>query len=340
MTIGEKRNFAVEQARGSVILQWDDDDYYGPTRLREQVDPICRGRVACTALTFGIWYFLDEDEFWIGSPEGRGGDEGRGHPGTLAFRRSLWSPWDAKRQYPCTNFADPDDFQSALVDFCQASTELIPAARVDFVYVRHQHAAAAAAGGLKLGLEECFLGVYYEILSIRAFGKRIARPEFVPWGTSYVWSRVRGPAPDWSKILTGYDEGGGGKLDRLGQCTAAAIEVLHGHLQKFAEDDLNGWMTKPSFDGSRRRELMKEIFLKDMIPALMMRLIQLPGQFPASTLQLAVAICRKLSAHPGSGHEFRVMAEDLKVHLELHTESESSNEETVYAGTQVWQIAD
>eukprot|EP00439_Symbiodinium_sp_Y106_P045547 s1896_g5.t2 len=333
VTIGEKRNFAVEQARGSVILQWDDDDYYGPTRLREQVEPICQGRVACTALTFGVWYFLEDDEFWLGPPEGSGCGAG-GHPGTLAFRRSLWSPRDPKRQYPCTNFADPDEFQSALVDLCQTSTELIPAARVDFVYVRHQHAAAAAAGGLKLGLEECFLGVYYEILSVRAFGRRIAQPTFVPWGTSRIWSRVRGPAPDWSKSLARYGEGGG-KLDRLGRCTAAAIEVLHGHLEKLSDDDLNDWMARPSLDGSKRRELMKEIFLKDMIPALMMRLIQLPGQFPASTLQRAAGVCRKLSGHPGSGQEFRAMAEELEVHLELDSKSAFSNEETVYAGTEV-----
>ena len=338
VTIGEKRNFAVEQARGSVILQWDDDDYYGPTRLREQVEPICQGRVACTALTFGVWYFLEDDEFWLGPPEGPGCGAG-GHPGTLAFRRSLWSPRDPKRQYPCTNFADPDEFQSALVDLCQTSTELIPAARVDFVYVRHQHAAAAAAGGLKLGLEECFLGVYYEILSVRAFGRRIAQPTFVPWGTSRIWSRVRGPAPDWSKSLARYGEGGG-KLDRLGRCTAAAIEVLHGHLEKLSDDDLNDWMARPSLDGSKRRELMKEIFLKDVIPALMMRLIQLPGQFPASTLQRAAGVCRKLSGHPGSGQEFRAMAEELEVHLELDSKSAFSNEETVYAGTEVWQIAD
>ncbi len=36
LRLGERRNRAVEAARGRYIAQWDDDDWHGPTRLAEQ----------------------------------------------------------------------------------------------------------------------------------------------------------------------------------------------------------------------------------------------------------------------------------------------------------------
>src|SRR5262249_33338037 len=35
-TIGAKRNIACEQARGDLIVHWDDDDWYPPTRVSRQ----------------------------------------------------------------------------------------------------------------------------------------------------------------------------------------------------------------------------------------------------------------------------------------------------------------
>ena len=37
LTLGERRNLAIEAARGRYIAQWDDDDWHGPTRLAEQI---------------------------------------------------------------------------------------------------------------------------------------------------------------------------------------------------------------------------------------------------------------------------------------------------------------
>jgi len=36
-TLGVKRNIACEQARGTIIAHWDDDDWHAPHRLRYQV---------------------------------------------------------------------------------------------------------------------------------------------------------------------------------------------------------------------------------------------------------------------------------------------------------------
>ena len=352
VSIGEKRNFAARHAKGSVIVQWDDDDYYGPTRLREQIEPISRGRAECTALTFGMWYFLEEDEFWFGPPAELGCGLSGGHPGTLAFKRSLWSSQDVRLQYPSTNFADPDDFQSAAADILQARTELIPSTRVDFIYVRHKHAAAAAAGSLKLGLEECFLGVYYEILTIRAFGTRVARPTFLSPNTLNVWAQARGSRPLWSRDMSFHSDGLS-TPDRLCNCTTAAIEVLHGHLQLLSDDDLKNWLHGPSLDGSRRRDEMKKCFLKGMMPALITRLTQLPNiNFKSATVAEALTICTRLSNDPGFGPNFQALAKDLAlahlvperavgaVEVRSHRSQSTNLPDSVCAVCEVWQIVD
>jgi glycosyltransferase involved in cell wall biosynthesis len=37
MTIGEKRNWLIEQSRGAIIVQFDDDDYYAPRYVERMV---------------------------------------------------------------------------------------------------------------------------------------------------------------------------------------------------------------------------------------------------------------------------------------------------------------
>jgi glycosyltransferase involved in cell wall biosynthesis len=43
-SIGAKRNFACQEARGEIIMHWDDDDWYAPWRVRYQVDMLESGR--------------------------------------------------------------------------------------------------------------------------------------------------------------------------------------------------------------------------------------------------------------------------------------------------------
>jgi hypothetical protein len=42
-SIGEKRNRACAEARGSIIAHWDDDDWYAPGRLSSQIVPLLAG---------------------------------------------------------------------------------------------------------------------------------------------------------------------------------------------------------------------------------------------------------------------------------------------------------
>jgi glycosyltransferase involved in cell wall biosynthesis len=38
MSIGEKRNWGNRSAHGDIIVHWDDDDWYHPSRLRDQIE--------------------------------------------------------------------------------------------------------------------------------------------------------------------------------------------------------------------------------------------------------------------------------------------------------------
>jgi len=90
-SIGAKRNRACALAHGTYIVQWDDDDWYGPGRLRAQVLPLIAGEADITGLTARIFFDLPRWQFWICTPDLHArlffGDV---HGGTLAFHRNVW----------------------------------------------------------------------------------------------------------------------------------------------------------------------------------------------------------------------------------------------------------
>lgn len=91
LSIGGKRNYAVQYAKGTIIAQWDDDDLYHPKRLTEQVQPILEGTADITGLTNTGFFELSEWQYWTCSPalfarifhENVTG-------GTLVYLRSIW----------------------------------------------------------------------------------------------------------------------------------------------------------------------------------------------------------------------------------------------------------
>ena len=102
-TIGEKRNRACLQARGEVIVHWDDDDWYAPGRLRYQVAPIVADEADVTGL-LGTHVLTLPGEFRTIDPDLHermffGGV----HGGTLAYHRSLW---DSGLRYPDANLGE------------------------------------------------------------------------------------------------------------------------------------------------------------------------------------------------------------------------------------------
>jgi glycosyltransferase involved in cell wall biosynthesis len=56
MTIGAKRNIACEEARGQVVVHWDDDDWMAPWRLTYQVGQLLANDVEICGLD-RVWFF-------------------------------------------------------------------------------------------------------------------------------------------------------------------------------------------------------------------------------------------------------------------------------------------
>lgn len=90
-SIGVKRNWAASMARGSILCQWDDDDYYGPHRLSQQAAPILAGCADVTA--YRMTHMLDVRQgcLWECSEEvHRRLFAHNVRSGTLMYRYALW----------------------------------------------------------------------------------------------------------------------------------------------------------------------------------------------------------------------------------------------------------
>lgn len=133
MSIGAKRNRGCELARGSIIAQWDDDDWYAPNRLQVQVDPIIAGRADISALHSEVFFQLLSWKFWRCS-QGlhRRMFFGDVHGGTLVFHRSVY---ERGSRYPHRSLAEDASFlQLALRR--GARLEKVPGTDL-FIYLRH-----------------------------------------------------------------------------------------------------------------------------------------------------------------------------------------------------------
>jgi glycosyltransferase involved in cell wall biosynthesis/GT2 family glycosyltransferase len=132
-SIGAKRNHAVQRARGEIVAQWDDDDWYAPHRLRVQAAPILAGRADVTALRAEVFFDLERWEFWGCTPRlHRRLFVSDVHGGTLMYRRGVWGP---RASYPPASLAEDAYF---LTRALRAGARL---ERVDepglYVYLRH-----------------------------------------------------------------------------------------------------------------------------------------------------------------------------------------------------------
>jgi O-antigen biosynthesis protein len=133
-SIGSKRNLACQHARGEIIVQWDDDDWYSGDRLRYQVMPILLGHADLTGLENAFVLELPGGKFWTTPPPLHCklfvGDV---HGGTLAYRKELWT---RGIRYPEINLAeDAWLLQSAI----RGGGRLLRLSNPGvFVYIRHR----------------------------------------------------------------------------------------------------------------------------------------------------------------------------------------------------------
>ncbi|MGB9182308.1 MAG: glycosyltransferase [Pyrinomonadaceae bacterium] len=64
-TLGMKRNFCVEAARGNLIMHWDDDDWASPCRISYQTDALLRANAEICGVRQMIFYELTTARAWL-----------------------------------------------------------------------------------------------------------------------------------------------------------------------------------------------------------------------------------------------------------------------------------
>jgi glycosyltransferase involved in cell wall biosynthesis len=87
--IGAKRNLACERARGELIVHWDDDDWYPPSRVRVQIEALRqRGGDVCGS---SVVYYLDREQQRAYCYRYSGSPVAWVAGNTLAYRREAWA---------------------------------------------------------------------------------------------------------------------------------------------------------------------------------------------------------------------------------------------------------
>ncbi|HKP71555.1 MAG TPA: glycosyltransferase, partial [Pyrinomonadaceae bacterium] len=64
MTVGAKRNFACERARGEIVAHWDDDDWHAPHRLSYQVEALRREGAELCGISTLLFYDVRGERGW------------------------------------------------------------------------------------------------------------------------------------------------------------------------------------------------------------------------------------------------------------------------------------
>lgn len=82
-SLGELRNRSIEEAHGSWIIQWDDDEWYHPRRIEIQLEAARRSGMGASALRSTLMR-IDSDD---GDHLEFRSDSGIATPGTIMFER-------------------------------------------------------------------------------------------------------------------------------------------------------------------------------------------------------------------------------------------------------------
>lgn len=71
-TIGAKRNRLNREAKGAIIVSWDDDDYYPPDRIKCIIDIFTtHSNVQLVGSSLLYYYFKDDHTIWSLGPFGK-----------------------------------------------------------------------------------------------------------------------------------------------------------------------------------------------------------------------------------------------------------------------------
>ncbi|HJT55896.1 MAG TPA: glycosyltransferase family 2 protein [Ktedonobacteraceae bacterium] len=147
-SIGYKRNFAYlgRIARGEIICQWDDDDWFSPQRLSLQVEPILRGEADVTALRMVHMLHASTGVLWECSEDvHRALFSHNVRAGTLMYRASYWR--DGLRYEDSSHGEDVAFLRGLLAKGARLQPVVAPGA---YVCIRHGSNVTAEIDGLDL----------------------------------------------------------------------------------------------------------------------------------------------------------------------------------------------
>lgn len=134
LTLGSKRNLAVSLARGEVICTWDDDDYFGPSRLSRQVAPLLTHDTDIIGLTLDAVVHLPTWKAYRCTPELHRVLFPSGvASGSIMFRKFLWGMYAS---YPNKSIGEDADFLQLLLGKGARLARIENAG--NFVYIRHE----------------------------------------------------------------------------------------------------------------------------------------------------------------------------------------------------------
>lgn len=104
MTVGEKLNWLCANARGEIIVRFDDDDWSAPERIRNQVWALDYGNVQVTGYHDWFYYDVKSGQAWEYRFPGL---KPYASGGTHAFYRSYWQkhPFSSKSNGEDTDFS-------------------------------------------------------------------------------------------------------------------------------------------------------------------------------------------------------------------------------------------
>ena len=130
-SIGAKRNEACRVSQGEVIVQWDDDDWYGPSRISRQLEDLVAGHADVTGLTMRLVLDTCAGRCWRAEAAARVMFYMETICGSLAFRRSCWHV----SRYPDESIGEEAELLERMT---YAGARFAPVGNVhDYVIVRH-----------------------------------------------------------------------------------------------------------------------------------------------------------------------------------------------------------
>lgn len=104
LPLGEKRNLAIEESQGEIILHWDDDDWMRPSRIHYQVENMLAAHAEVCGISKVLFYDLHRGRLWLYEYPTR--QQAWVYGGCLAYRKTFWM----KKKFAPLNIGEDTKF--------------------------------------------------------------------------------------------------------------------------------------------------------------------------------------------------------------------------------------